>query len=233
VALPNLPPMSAMGDAERGQVRWWRWLSHAIRRVRTVLLPAHCSGCGGPGPSPCLRCARRLRRAVGLPAGCTGLDACRALLLYEGPARELVARLKYRNDRRVLAWLADGIAALLEPPPGAVVTWVPTTDVRRRGRGFDQARLLAKAVARRWRVPCRELLRRRDGTPQTGRSLVQRQEGVDIVVHRGFAPAGGVPCILVDDVVTTGATLRTAAVALRATGASWIGGVAAAATPRR
>jgi ComF family protein len=198
-----------------------------------VLLPAHCSGCGGPGPSPCLRCAHCFRRAVGLPAECTGLDACRALLLYEGPARELVARLKYRNDRRVLAWLADGMAALLEPPAGAVVTWVPTTDDRRRDRGFDQAKLLAKAVARRWRVPYHNLLRRQDREPQTGRSLAQRQQGVDVVAHRPRSLASGPPVVVVDDVVTTGATLRAVATVLREAGASWIGGLAAAATPRR
>jgi predicted amidophosphoribosyltransferase len=139
--------------------------------------------------------------------------------------------VKYRNDRRVLAWLADAMSRLLTPPPDAVVTWVPTTPARRRQRGFDQAELLARALARRWDLSCRDLLVRRSGVPQTGRNLTERQQGVPFTVRRGRSI--GTPVVLVDDVVTTGATLRSAATALREAGALWIGGMAAAATPRR
>jgi predicted amidophosphoribosyltransferase len=160
-----------------------------------------------------------------------GLDGCRALLVYEGPTRELVTSLKYRNDRRALAWLADGMAALLEPPAGALVTWIPTTEARRHRRGFDQAALLARAVARRWKLPCRRLLVRRPGPAQTGRSRVERAGSVDLALT---SPRRQVrtPILLVDDVVTTGATLRSGAAVLRAAGAPWIGAVLAAHTPR-
>lgn len=160
-----------------------------------------------------------------------GLDACRALLVYEGPARNLVARLKYRNDRRTLTWLADGMAGLLTPPPGTVVTWVPTTPGRRRQRGFDQAALLARAVARRWHVPCRDLLVRLPGTPQTGRTLRERHHGVPLALRRNQPFSR--PIVLVDDVITTGTTIRSAAAALRSTGSPWIAALTAAATPRR
>jgi predicted amidophosphoribosyltransferase len=197
-----------------------------------VLLTETCAGCGGPGRSPCPRCLGRLRRALAVPADLAGLDVAHALLVYEGPGRELVARVKYRNDRRVLSWLADGMAALLVPPPGTVVTWMPTTAVRRRRRGFDQARLLARAVARRWHAPCHDLLVRQPAATQTGRSLVERQRGVPLAVRRHAARITR-PVVLVDDVVTTGASLRSGAAALRAAGVPWIGGLAAAATPRR
>jgi predicted amidophosphoribosyltransferase len=201
--------------------------------VRGVLLSETCAACGAVGPSPCRDCRGRLRRARGVPVPVTGtaLDVCRALLVYEGPGRELVARLKYRNDRRVLAWLADGMAALLDPPAGTVVTWIPTTDRRRRRRGFDQARLLARAVARRWNVPCHDLLARQRAVTQTGRSLAQRQGGVPLVARRGGQVDG--PVVLVDDVVTTGASLRSGAAALRRAGVPCVSGLAAAATPRR
>src|SRR3712207_7831548 len=54
----------------------------------------------------------------------------------------LVARLKYRNARASLAWLARAMAALVDRRGTDVVTWVPTTPARRRQRGFDQAELL-------------------------------------------------------------------------------------------
>lgn len=161
-----------------------------------------------------------------------GIDECRALWRYEGPVKQLVADLKYRNDRRALSRLADGMAALLEPPAGAIVTWIPTTVARRRRRGFDQAALLARAVARRWDVPCADLLARRPGPAQTGQSLVDRQRAVAVVVRTRTRQPLAEPVVLVDDVVTTGATLRSGAHALRAAGAPWIGAVTLARTPR-
>lgn len=155
---------------------------------------------------------------------------CRSLLDYEGPARQLVARLKYRNDRSGLSWLADGMAALLAASPDMVVTWVPTTTARRRRRGFDQAALLARAIARRWRVPCADLLRRGDTAPQTGRTAAERHTGVAVALRHPTTPPPGT-VVLVDDVLTTGATLRSVAEVLRSSGTTWIGALTAARTP--
>jgi predicted amidophosphoribosyltransferase len=187
---------------------------------------------------PCAACRATLPRAPVLvpPGGC---DVCRALLAYEANARRLVTRLKYANDRVALGWLADGLAGLLTPPAGAVVTWAPTSARRRRERGYDQAELLARAVARRWRVPCRGLLRRGSGPPQTGRSLADRWSGVPLVPAPGLVRRAGragrsapTHVVVVDDVHTTGSTLRSAALALRSAGVVWVAGLAVAATPR-
>lgn len=164
-----------------------------------------------------------------LTVSIAGLDGCWSLLPYDGAGRELVARLKYRNDRAAIGWLADGMASLLAPPAGAVVTWVPTTRRRRRRRGFDQAALLARAVARRWRVPPVDLLRRDGGLAQTGRSRPERADGVPVEARRPLRSPG--PVVLVDDVVTTGATLRSGADVLRRAGATWVGALTAARTP--
>lgn len=164
-----------------------------------------------------------------------GLVWCRSLLEFDGGGRELVARLKYRNARSSLRWLADGMADLVGDIGGrsgepAVVTWAPTTAGRRRDRGFDQAELLARAVARRLHLPCRRLLVRRPGPHQTGRSLAERRHGI------AFAPAGrarlaGASVLVVDDVVTSGSTLTAAARAIASLGAGTIYGLTAARTP--
>lgn len=226
-----------MGLGCRTSVACAAWLSVVARRVPSVLLatfmPVVCPACGRSGSAPCAACVRRMRRA---PGGATpaGLDDCRALLDYEGAARELIARLKYRNDRAALGWLAEGMARLRQPPPGAVVTWAPTSARRRRQRGFDQAELLAVAVARRWRVPCRGLLRRSAGDAQTGLSVAERRRGPSFTVAREArsALARATAVIVIDDVTTTGSTLTAAARALRQAGAPWVGAVTAARRPR-
>lgn len=157
-----------------------------------------------------------------------GVDACRALLAYEGPAREVVAQLKYRNARLSARWLAEGMAGLVGPGEAALVTWAPTTTQRRRARGFDQAELLARAVAHRLGLPCRSLLSRAPGPPQTGRTLLERRQGPAFVPR---VRADGVGLVLVDDVVTTGATVAAAARALRSAGAASVLVVAAAHPP--
>ncbi|HEX6567835.1 MAG TPA: phosphoribosyltransferase family protein [Acidimicrobiales bacterium] len=196
-----------------------------------TLLPVRCPGCGAAGASPCGPCASHVAPA---PAGAVpaGLDACRSLLAYEGLGRALVTDLKYRRDRAALGWLAAGMARLLSPPPGVVVTWAPTTAARRRQRGFDQAELLARAVARRWSAPCRPLLARRAGPPQTGRSLADRLTGPLLLARAGSRAAAGAPVVIVDDVLTTGSTLGAAGRALAAVDVGWTAGLTAARTPR-
>jgi len=142
--------------------------------------------------------------------------------------RELVARLKYRNARAAVPFLASAIAALVDPSAVDVVTWAPTAAARRRGRGFDQAQVLARAVARCLRRPCRSLLHRRPGSPcQTGRTLAERRRG----------PAFDARCrvtgrvLVIDDIVTSGATVAAAAAALREGGAASVGVAVAARTP--
>jgi predicted amidophosphoribosyltransferase len=159
-----------------------------------------------------------------------GLSACRALLAYEGPARDVVARLKYRNARSSLSWLVEGMACLVQPHDAPVaVTWAPTTPVRRRGRGFDQGEVLARRLAARLGLACPRLLARLPGAPQTGRSSTQRRIGPRFHVRASAVrrvPDGAV--LLVDDVITTGATMSAAALALREAGLRSVIGLAAA-----
>ena len=191
-----------------------------------MLFPISCPVCGHAGAAPCSSCVAQLHPAPVLrcPAG---LDACTAVLSYDGVGRELVARLKYRANRAALSSLAAAMARLVEPEQVDVITWVPTSSQRRRRRGFDHAELLARAVARAVRRPCQSLLRRRPGPPQTGRSLAERRRGPSFDVR--CPPPARV--LIVDDVVTSGATATAAASALRAAGAREVRAVVAARTP--
>lgn len=153
--------------------------------------------------------------AVPVPSGVTAVVV---LFDYRGPERELVLGLKHTRGVTAVPDLADRLAAAIRAeawPAPAVVTWVPTTAARRSERGYDQSLLLAKAVARRLRLPCRRLLRR-TGRAQEGLDAAARRAGPQLSARA--VPAGGV--LLIDDVVTTGATLAAAAAALRSGGAS-------------
>lgn len=204
-----------------------------------ALFPLTCPGCGrrcAPGVPLCAACRDALRSAVVAPPP-AGVDTWYSPFAYAGAARELVARVKYRNVRAAVPWLARAMAAepgvapavetSREGPTAATVTWAPTTPAHRRARGFDPAELLARAVARRLCLPCARLLDRRPGPPQTGLPAAARRVGPRFAARR-TAPAR---VLLVDDVATTGATLAAAAAALRTAGAREVVALTAARTP--
>ena len=155
--------------------------------------------------------------------GCDGLCVV-SVWAHTGPAAELVRELKYGRATAVVTELAAAMAAVA--PPADLVTWVPASPARRRQRGFDQGELLARAIARRIGLPVRRSLRRLDDDPQTSRQREGRFRGPE------FAPVGRrlrfrPSVLLVDDVITTGSSLRSAASVLRARGAGPVGGLVA------
>jgi len=152
------------------------------------------------------------------------LASLTAVWRHEDAAADLVRELKYGRATAVVTELAEAMAS--SALPADLVTWVPASAGRRRQRGFDQGELLARAIARRLRLPVRKTLRRVDDVPQTSRPLEGRLVGPEFAsVGRSMRLKPVV--LLVDDVVTTGSTLRTAASVLRSRRATQVHGLVA------
>jgi ComF family protein len=197
----------------------------------------------------CARCGLGRRAGAGSVAGTAAeraaCPACRThdfafeaacvLADYAPPLDRLVGALKFRGDLSLAAALGRELAPRLrrarEMP--ALLVPVPLSDERLRERGYDQAWGIARGLGHALGVPVRSALRRvRPTLAQSSLPLARRQENL-----RG-AFASTPPCLplpphvgLVDDVMTTGATLDAAARALHAAGASRVTIVVAARTP--
>jgi len=192
-----------------------------------MIFTTRCAGCQARGRALCRTCRFALvaRPAPGAPHGIVVASA------YSGRVRDVLLGLKYQNRRLVAAHVTGLLAARLAGRAADVdvVTWAPTSGPRRRRRGFDQAELLARGVAAHLGLPCRRLLERDGaGDAQTGRGRRERLVGPRFRVHPN---AVGRCVLVVDDVVTTGATLDSAARSLRRGGAADVVLAAVAATP--
>jgi predicted amidophosphoribosyltransferase len=183
--------------------------------------PSRCAACGRPcrPRTPlCTRCSRRLAAAEPLSGrGPSGLDRVWSSASHEGVASDLVTALKFRRLLPVAELMADRIAWLAPAAllSGAVVP-VPTARLRSLGRGFDPAHEIAAALAARTGLTLAPCLRRRGGGRQRGRGRADRVGHPPLVEPSGEVPRS---VLLVDDVLTTGATLSSCARALRTAGA--------------
>jgi ComF family protein len=236
---------------------WERWL---LDPLVAALFPSTCVVCSEPlcrptrGPicGPCVErlprhagaqctCGQRLLCEAGQCARCrrrrNSLAAGASLGPHEGSLRLAIHALKYRGHRRVAPqlasalWSTPAVKALIDP--GALLVPVPLGKRRRHERGFNQAELVARALARMSgaRLVPGALVRRRSTPPQTQLSARARRANV-----RG-AFAAPRPArlrnrivVLVDDVYTTGATARECARVLKAAGAAEVRVVTAART---
>jgi ComF family protein len=190
-----------------------------------------CAGAIDPVPPGCRRCGKPGPDALcgGCQARPPAFDSLAAGGLFGGPLADAVHALKYQGRPALARPLGGWLASRVALPPGAAVISVPLARKRRRQRGYDQASLLADALARAWSLPRwrRALARVRDTPPQVGRDREARARNVAGAFVADAAVAG-LDIVLVDDVVTTGATVHAAAHALRAAGARSIAVVALA-----
>ena len=227
-------------------------LQSLAEQARTGLLdalyPLECVGCGGAGKIICERCAADLPvlkppccRVCSTPGDFARCQTCaesvrqfdgiRAPFRYAGTIRQGILALKYGGVRAAAPQLGDLLASYLEanPLPGEIVAPVPIHTRRRRERGYNQAELLARRVARHCNLRYEEglLFRTRQVQPQAGIGSAA-QRAVNVADSIGVSADGvvaGAGIILVDDVATTGSTLETCAAALKQAGAATVWGL--------
>ncbi|OLC12713.1 MAG: hypothetical protein AUH29_15590 [Candidatus Rokubacteria bacterium 13_1_40CM_69_27] len=216
----------ALGEGRRDPLCGTCWAG--ITRIG----PPYCVTCGVPfatfdgtgdgtgAPGPVSRCPACLAEP---PA----FDYARAAAQYSGPLREVLHELKFHGKRALAAPLADLLveqcAGALPAASDALVP-VPLGRARERERGFNQAALIAERVAGALGVPAqpRWLTRVRPTQPQSDLGAAERQANVRNAFQAAPAVAGR-HLVVIDDVLTTGATVSECARALRAAGARRVG----------
>lgn len=233
------------------------WLGRALGVLETLLLPPVCGGCGRRGAWFCAECAAGVRRAS-VPR-CARCDApatepvsrcsrcatwppdlllVRAPFLFDGPVRTALHRVKYRGEhargrdlgRRLAAFVRDDLAEIIRPVD--LVVPIPLHPARLRQRGFNQSELLAAEVVDLLGLPLvTQLARVRPTPPQVGLGREARRRNIDGAFGWCGPSLDGQIVLVVDDVVTTGATLSEAARALSMAGAAGTIGLALAREP--
>lgn len=193
----------------------WRSLADSILEL---IAPLGCAACDreSEGALFCAGCELSLEYAE---------DGSAAVLLYTGPIREAIRRLKYRGRSDLGPRLSELMAAHIYRMGGSVdrVIPIPLHPSRERARGYNQAALLAARIAARLGVPLdrRSLVRARITPPQAELNREERLENLRSAfeIRTPEGSLKGMRIMLVDDVLTTGATLDAAAELLFEAGA--------------
>lgn len=212
-----------------------------ITLLLDLLYPPRCAFCRRLLPDgqrgACRDCLARLPRVPegGRRHDVAHTDLCLAPLYYEGAVRESLLRYKFGGLTAYGRVYADFLAKCIDENVISCdsITWVPLSRKRLRRRGYDQAELLARELASILAIPCERLLVKRiDTPPQSGTKSAgqRRKNAAGVYACPDAGRVRGKRIVLVDDIVTTGATLSECARVLKEAGAAEI--IAAAAATR-
>ena len=203
----------------------------ALRDAWAVLFPVECAGCDSPDRGLCGECLAALHPLPTPRLGPDGLSVVTALG-YEGRVRRVILALKEQGRTDVAAVLARPLEAAIsrarEKHPHAELALIPTSVRAYRRRGYDPVWLIVRRIGLR---PPRVLVPRRATSRQKTLGAAERGSnlsGALVAVSR----LEGRSFLLVDDVMTTGATLGEAARAIRAAGGDVVGAATLAFTKR-
>lgn len=192
-----------------------------LQLLKELLFPRKCVFCGGilnrNESGICRSCRTELPEYEGdryLPE----LDGCCVLWYYQDAVRESLHRFKFYNRPDYADVYGPSLAMKIQQrfPDAQVLTWAPVSKARLKQRGYDQSELLAKAAAKMLGIPAVRLLEKhRDNPAQSGvENADARRENVRDV-YRLCGDAAGKRIVLVDDILTTGATAGECARVLR------------------
>ena len=196
-----------------------------------LLYPTRCAFCHKlirhEGETVCRECLRTLPYTpkAAQTQKLRHVSVCASPLYYEGDVRASLLRYKFSSLTAYAEIYADFMVKCIDENQITCdsITWVPLSRRRLRKRGYDQAQLLAEAIAARKGLPYeRTLIKRRNNPPQsrTGRAEARRANVAGVYAADPSAALHGRRLLLVDDIVTTGSTLSEAAGVLRQAGAA-------------
>lgn len=207
-----------------------------VDSLLSLLAPHRCLACGSEGSLLCAWC--KPEACVIVPSRCYSCAAvtkdfatchkCRrssplkhvwVASEYEGIPKQLIHDLKFANARAASAPIADLMMSVLPYFSDLVVVHVPTATSRRRRRGYDQAELLAKRLSRQLNLKHMTLLTRLGHSRQVGANRAQRKQQLVNSYAVITKNVSGMNILLIDDIMTTGATLESAARTLHKAGA--------------
>lgn len=199
-------------------------------RLRQLWFPSVCAACGADLQDGehivCKNCLGRDEYRLTAPFSVHGADGADAPLVYKDAVRRAMHAYKFHARRAYAdgfaAHAGDCLCAHLDDWKPDVITFVPLSPGRWMKRGYNQSAVVARLVAGRFGLPCERTLRKRLGIRvQSGLPHEQRATNVRnaFCVRRGVGLVGR-RVLLIDDIVTTGATAAACARMLRGAGAS-------------
>ncbi len=200
----------------------------AVHRLLELIYPRKCVLCGKilhkSETDLCRKCRTETDEYHRFGRKLPRIANFTAVWYYEERVRESLIRYKFGNARSY-AQSYGRLAAmriLEDLEPADVITWVPVSTMRKWRRGYDQVELLAKAVARELEMPCMPLLKKfRNNRPQSSLQRAEERRANVLGVYKAINPEEicGKRILLLDDILTTGATASECARVLLTAGA--------------